>query len=208
MSFAEERERDDLPELLTFEFKQTLKRWIRRRIDSAFYRLVDVEDLQNAVEFELIQHLPSVDWRKMKLQEIAALSRKIAEHNIISAIAYEKRTKRLLPKLGVVRVDPESLVDPHSNCDPSEAIELEDFLERLDGLLSKENRQVLEYKRMGWGNDQIATELGCTLRSVQTRLKIIGELTLRELKRIESAHQTPAIPGERKNPVFSLVDKC
>ena len=65
----------------------------------------------------------------------------------------------------------EQITDPEPT--PEAAAQTAEELQRLLGLLNAEQQKIAQWKLEGWTNEEIATELGCAVSTVERRLHII-----------------------------------
>ena len=146
-----------------------LNSMIRRELKSS----IDIEQLVLMILDELIRHLRKTRSDVPAHEEIVRICRTITNHRVIDAVRFAERRKRMIPTQNDLRVDLEILQERDESKRSDYQVELDDFIAVLEAALEHTLREVVERKRLGCTNQQIASDLHVSIRTIQSRLKKI-----------------------------------
>jgi RNA polymerase sigma factor (sigma-70 family) len=144
---------------------------------SLHHKSIKVFDEEDVVQSALAGFLKGVEQGRYQLRDREELWQILAKMTVKSAgkIVLQQHRQKRAPRRGegpAATRSVERITDPNLSPD-SEAQVKEEINHLLNGLRDTQLRSIAKWKWEGYTNEEIATMLGCSVRTVQRRLRFI-----------------------------------
>jgi len=150
---------DAAAEELVERFEPLIRREVRMRIGgNQLNRAFDSVDVSQSVLANFFARAASGQFELERPEQLAGLLVTMARNKLVSRVRLERRLVRDVRRLTAEPDVLDSVVDEQPS--PSENVSRNELLERVRGLLSDEERQIVELRNEGVGWDEIAKRLG------------------------------------------------
>lgn len=150
---------DAAAEELVHRFEPLIRREVRMRISgNQLNRAFDSLDVSQSVLANFFTRAASGQFELERPEQLAGLLVTMARNKLVSRVRLESRLVRDVRRLTVEPDVLDSVADEQPS--PSENVSLKELLERVRGLLTAEERQIVELRNQGLGWDEVATRLG------------------------------------------------
>jgi RNA polymerase sigma-70 factor (ECF subfamily) len=150
---------DAAAEELVHRFEPLIRREVRMRIGgNQLNRAFDSVDVSQSVLANFFARAASGQFELERPEQLAGLLVTMARNKLVSRVRLERRMVRDVRRLTVEPDVLNSVADEQPS--PSENVSRKELLERLRGMLTVDERQIVELRNQGLGWDEVAARLG------------------------------------------------
>lgn len=144
---------------LVQRFEPLIRREVRMRIGgSQLKRAFDSVDVSQSVLANFFARAARGQFELERPEQLAGLLVTMARNKLVSRVRLERRLVRDVRRMTAEPDVLDSVADEQPS--PSENVSRKELLERVRGLLTDEERQIVELRNQGLGWDEVATRLG------------------------------------------------
>jgi RNA polymerase sigma-70 factor (ECF subfamily) len=147
-----------------------VRRVVRRRLNGPLRSLYDSTDFANSVLGSLAVKFSDFDFKSM--EKLLAFLAQAAEQKIVDEYRRRHTLKRDVDRERRIEGAEDGGFEPRAaDPTPSQVVQASEGYERLVSGLSTSEREVIELRRDGYSNEEIAAKTGLNVRKVQRLLK-------------------------------------
>ncbi len=174
---------------LAAQFTGLIKSWLKKMVRRGLASSIDEEQLASTILFDLIRCVGKLDGESLEHGVLVRICRTITNRKVSNAVIFAQRRNHVLATQNDPRFDLNEFPDWDKQLLPEQQVELDDFIMVLESSLDAKNREIVELKRMGWTNEEIALKLEVSIRTIQSRYETI-EMACDVLQK-KSDHPSP-----------------